>query len=328
MADNLLGITSGLFGVAPTQQTDFNYALQNLKGLTSADIGGAQLYAAGKGLGRGLMQVAGVEDPEMAAANKLKAAAAQVQQQGLDPKTSAGMKAIADIIQQSGDTATAMKAMVVANQLEQNEVGLNLKKAQTELAYKKAEGENLSPAQKAVDTKFAKEYSDFYAGGGVANLNKNLSELDRAIALIENSPPEEVSGKMIGLSDKAGSLAFTHPVASDIKDIIGSVAQSNLRQILGGQFAQKEGEALLARQYDTVQSPEKNLERLRALRKQAAEAIASKEAAAKYYEQNGTLSGFEATNVIKPKAPTDTTGAGAPKQTIRLKSGVVVTVEQ
>jgi hypothetical protein len=89
------------------------------------------MYAGGASIGRGLMQAAGVEDPEMAASNKLKAAAAQVQQQGLDPKTSAGMKAVADIIQQSGDTATAMKAMVVANQLAQNEAQLGKTKAET-----------------------------------------------------------------------------------------------------------------------------------------------------------------------------------------------------
>lgn len=132
MAENLLGITNSLFGVAPTPRSDMEYALRNFKGMNSAEIGGAQLYAAGQGLGRGLMQAAGVEDPEMAASNKLKAAAAQVQQQGLDPKTSAGMKAIADLVQQSGDTATAMKAMVVANQMAQNEAQVGLTQAKTQ----------------------------------------------------------------------------------------------------------------------------------------------------------------------------------------------------
>jgi hypothetical protein len=153
----------------------------------------------------------------------------------------------------------------------------------------------LTTAQKAVDTKFGKEYADFYAGGGINNLNKNLEELDRAISIIEKAKEDEVSGKLIGLSDKAGTLAYTHSKAADVKDIIGSVAQSNLRQILGGQFAQKEGEALLARQYDTAQSKEKNLSRLRALRKQAAKTIQSKQSAAEYFEQNGTLKDFKGT---------------------------------
>lgn len=156
----------------------------------------------------------------------------------------------------------------------------------------------LSTAEKAIDTKFGKEYADFYAGGGIANLNKNLEELDRAISIIEKAKENEVSGKLIGLSDKAGTLAYTHSKAADVKDIIGGVAQSNLRQILGGQFAQKEGEALLARQYDTAQSKSANLKRLKALRKQAANTIQSKAAAANYFEENGTLKGFKATQSV------------------------------
>lgn len=174
MADNLLGITSGLFGVAPTQQSDMEYALKNFRGMTSADIGGAQLYAAGKGLGRGLMQAAGVEDPEMAAANKLKAAAAQVQQQGLDPKTSAGMKAIADIIQQSGDTATAMKAMVVANQMAQNEAQLGLTKAQTVKALREPDEGIKAIIQKSTPQSIAK-YQQTGNVGDLELIDKGLT---------------------------------------------------------------------------------------------------------------------------------------------------------
>jgi acyl-CoA-binding protein len=159
----------------------------------------------------------------------------------------------------------------------------------------------LSPAQKSVDTKFGKDYNDFFAGGGINNLEKNLGELDRAIKIIEQSKEGDTSGKMVGLLDKTGMLAYAVPNAADVKDIIGGVAQSNLRQILGGQFAQKEGEALLARQYDTAQSKDKNLSRLKALYKQASETVADKKQAAMYYEQFGTLKGYkgsEAGNIV------------------------------
>ena len=153
----------------------------------------------------------------------------------------------------------------------------------------------LSPAQKAVDTKFGKDYNDYFAGGGINNLEKNLGELDRAIKIIEQSKEGDTSGKMVGLLDKTGMLTYAVPEAADVKDLIGGVAQSNLRQILGGQFAQKEGEALLARQYDTAQSKEANLKRLKALYKQAAETVADKKQAAMYYEQFGTLKGYKGT---------------------------------
>jgi hypothetical protein len=121
----------------------------------------------------------------------------------------------------------------------------------------------------------------------------------------------DTSGKMVGLLDKTGMLAYAVPEAADVKDIIGGVAQSNLRQILGGQFAQKEGEALLARQYDTAQSKEKNLSRLKALYKQASETVADKRQAAQYYEQFGTLKGYKGTD---GSSTTDSTSKSIVKQ--------------
>lgn len=153
----------------------------------------------------------------------------------------------------------------------------------------------LTPAQKAVDTKFAKEYTDYFAGGGINSLEKNVEELDRAIKIIEQSKEGDTSGKIIGLADKSGTLSYVSPTAADVKDLIGGVAQSNLRQILGGQFAAKEGEALLQRQYDTAQTKDNNLRRLRALYKQAADTIKDKKAAAQYYEEFGTLKNFKGT---------------------------------
>ena len=161
----------------------------------------------------------------------------------------------------------------------------------------------LNTAEKAVDTKFGKEYADYFAGGGINSLEKNVEELNRAIDIIEKSQEGDTSGKLIGLADKTGQLTFVSPLAADVKDIIGGVAQSNLRQILGGQFAAKEGEALLQRQYDTGQTKENNLKRLRALYKQASDTIKDKKAAAEYYEQFGTLKGFKGAARGQEKPP-------------------------
>lgn len=185
----------------------------------------------------------------------------------------------------------------------------------------------LNTAEKAVDTKFGKEYADFFAGGGINSLEKNVSELKRAIDLIENSKEGETSGKVIGLADKTGQLTFVSPLAADVKDLIGGVAQSNLRQILGGQFAAKEGEALLQRQYDTGQTKENNLRRLRALYKQADDTVKDKKAAAQYYEEFGTLKGFKGTKATKDTDEKPPTEKKPNARTRTLKSGVVVTIE-
>lgn len=162
----------------------------------------------------------------------------------------------------------------------------------------------LTPAQKAVDTKFSKEYTDFVSAGGSTTIAKNLKMLDDAIKIIENEPEGATSGKIVGLSDKTGTLSYTHPKAAEAKDLIGGVAQSNLRAVLGGQFAAKEGEQLLARAYNPAQPKKDNLNRLKALRKQIADAAQAKIDSAAYYEANGTLKGFKGNYSVSPTTPT------------------------
>ena len=160
----------------------------------------------------------------------------------------------------------------------------------------------LTPAQKAVDTKFSKEYTDFVSAGGSTTITKNLQMLDDAIKIIETEPDGATSGKIVGLSDKTGTISYTHPKAAEAKDLIGGVAQSNLRAVLGGQFAAREGEQLLARAYNTAQPKRDNLNRLKALRKQIQDAADAKINASQYYEENGTLKGFKGNYSVTPTA--------------------------
>jgi hypothetical protein len=162
----------------------------------------------------------------------------------------------------------------------------------------------LTPAQKAVDTKFSKEYTDFVSAGGSTTIAKNLEMLDNAIKIIEDEPDGATSGKIVGLSDKTGTISYTHPKAAEAKDLIGGVAQSNLRAVLGGQFAAREGEQLLARAYNTAQPKDDNLRRLKSLRKQIEDAAAAKISASQYYEENGTLKGFKGKYSVNPETET------------------------
>jgi hypothetical protein len=163
------------------------------------------------------------------------------------------------------------------------------------MASKQAEkGLVLTPAQKAADMAFGKDYNDFVAGGGIGTIQKNLKQLDDAIAKIETSKKagSSLSGRAVGLADSSGTLSYLFPDAAEVKDLVGGVAQSNLRQVLGGQFAQKEGEALLARAYNPAQPVEDNLRRLKALRDQINTAANAKIQSVGFFEENGTLAGF------------------------------------
>ena len=164
------------------------------------------------------------------------------------------------------------------------------------LTAKQAEkGLVLTPAQKAADMAFGKDYNDFVAGGGVSTIEKNIKQLDQAISLMENAKKagKNLSGRAVGLADSSGTLSYLFPEAAQVKDLVGGVAQSNLRQILGGQFAAKEGEQLLARAYNTAQPINDNISRLKALREQISTAANAKIQAVGFYENEGTLAGFK-----------------------------------
>lgn len=164
------------------------------------------------------------------------------------------------------------------------------------MASKQAEkGLVLTPAQKAADIAFGKDYNDFVAGGAISTIQKNLQQLDQAITLMENAKKagKSLSGKAVGLADSSGTLSYLFPEAAQVKDLVGGVAQSNLRQVLGGQFAAKEGEQLLARAYNTAQPVDDNIDRLKELRKQINTAANAKIQAVAYFEENGTLAGFK-----------------------------------
>jgi hypothetical protein len=328
--------------------------------LTPGQLAGFYAMEAGTGLGRAAQGLLGVQDPQMQLISRTNQL---VQEIGIDTpeklRTLAG-----ELQKIPGGAQLANQAVQRAADLEQTIATTGLRQAQTEKALstpsvspeqlltsgrytpasvakyqasgniadlvltKEATGGDgigkLSPAQRAADTAFGKEYNDFVAGGGITTIQKNLADLDKAIDALEKSPQGDITGKLIGLSDKAGTLSFTNPKAAEIKDIVGGVVQSNLRAVLGGQFAQKEGEALLARAYNPAQPQKDNLNRLKAIRQQIANTGQAKLQAVSEFEEKGTLKDFKASNVRE--AQIDNTKKK--KTTKTLKSGVTVEIEE
>jgi hypothetical protein len=146
--------------------------------------------------------------------------------------------------------------------------------------------------QKTLDRDFAREYSDYVAGGGSAQIDKILEDLKKVENLLDSN--KNITGIKVAAADATGTLSALFPDAATAKDLAGGVIQSNLRAVLGGQFAQKEGEALLARAYNPAQPQKDNLSRIRNLRKQIETAATAKRRAVDYWEANeGTLAGFK-----------------------------------
>jgi hypothetical protein len=77
--------------------------------------------------------------------------------------------------------------------------------------------------------------------------------------------------------DKLQTLTEAGRELKSNRDLVYSITAKNLKLILGGQFAQKEGEQLLARTYDKDLLPEENLQRVRRLQDSMKRAYVAKE---------------------------------------------------
>jgi hypothetical protein len=92
--------------------------------------------------------------------------------------------------------------------------------------------------------------------------------------------------------------AITNPTAQDAKDRVESVVQRSLRETLGAQFTAAEGDRLIARAYNVNLPPELNAARLRALYTQLEAVAGQKLGMRTYFNENGTLQGFNGATSI------------------------------
>jgi hypothetical protein len=148
-----------------------------------------------------------------------------------------------------------------------------------------------TPGDKKVDETFAKEYSEFVTGG-YADTVKQLGQLDEAVKLLEASPEGSITGPKVGILPRQ-ALAVLNPEAANNMELVEEVVQRNLRLILGAQFTEKEGERLIARAYNPYLSQSANAKRVRRLVQQIQSAADAKLSAAKYFQENGTLKGWQ-----------------------------------
>jgi hypothetical protein len=143
--------------------------------------------------------------------------------------------------------------------------------------------------QEALDAEFAKAHAEFAAGGGFADVQKQLVQLEEAASKL--TAGSGVTGPLVGMMpDKL--RAMTSPGAADVMEQVLETAQRNLRVVLGPQFTAKEGEALLARVYNPLLPPEVNQTRVNRLITQIRKAAEAKADAGRYFEERGTLTGW------------------------------------
>jgi hypothetical protein len=159
----------------------------------------------------------------------------------------------------------------------------------------KREGSNpadidLSVVEKGIDQEFSKIAVD-YTTKGQAQIEANLENLIEKINILKEGEIN-VSGPGIGLLPDSAKGIFFPKAASFIGDIRDIVFQS-LREKLGAQFTEREGDRLVAAAFNSYLDEDLNIARLERLYTTIVEAAKAKEEAISYFNENRTLKGYK-----------------------------------
>ena len=151
-------------------------------------------------------------------------------------------------------------------------------------------GVNLTPIEKNIDEQFGATAAK-YLTGGKAQDAANIQNLHEKIKILTDGSVN-VSGSEFAFKPEL-LMAQTNPEAlafvGDIRDIVFQ----SLRDKLGAQFTEKEGDRLVAAAFDQRLPEQANVKRLKRLLKVIESTSASKQEMIDYYSQNGTLKGYE-----------------------------------
>jgi hypothetical protein len=204
---------------------------------------------------------------------------APMEQPSQQPPTSSVLEAIIPQVEGKDPTGMANTPKGQMKQFETNE------------AIRKKKGEANIEAQKKLDEKFINDVYVPFKTGGFADNEKQLNQINE----VKDSLKEKnITGGLKGYLPTA--IRGMNPAWEDSVDAqekVEEVVQRNLREVLGAQFTEKEGERLISRAYNPRLSEEVNKSRVDALHKAMSEASEAKKSAIEYFENNGTLNGWE-----------------------------------
>ena len=142
----------------------------------------------------------------------------------------------------------------------------------------------------ALDKKFAETYADI-SMSGLSDARSQAALINTILTKLEAG--EELTGPLIGAQPDFVRV-ITNPDAQNAIDVVGSVVQRSLREILGGQFAEREGALIVKRAYNPSLPPEQNAARLRALFAVLDQTAKNKLDMATYFENhNYSLRGYK-----------------------------------
>tara|TARA_R110002020_G_scaffold469000_1_gene693675 strand:+ start:133 stop:1392 length:1260 start_codon:yes stop_codon:yes gene_type:complete len=156
-------------------------------------------------------------------------------------------------------------------------------------------GLDLTPIEKTIDENFAKEAAE-YILKNKAQVKANLLNLGEKIKILE-AGDQNVSGPEIGLTPEILAPILI-PDAVAFEDDVRDVVFQSLREKLGAQFTEREGDRLVAAAFNKSLPEEVNIARLRRLYGTIEDAALAKESGIEFYNKNSTIKGYQATPLV------------------------------
>ena len=160
---------------------------------------------------------------------------------------------------------------------------------EAERAARSPGGLDLTTAEEEIDKKFAKENLE-WERGGKPNMEEEISTLK---SIIRRMDFENVSGPFMGSLPRP-LRAISFPKAVDLEDQISGVVFKGLRNALGAQFTEKEGQRFVAAVFNVLLPEEQNQVRLGRLLAKTEATFLQREEQSQYFKEKGTLKGYEA----------------------------------
>jgi hypothetical protein len=152
-----------------------------------------------------------------------------------------------------------------------------------------------SPAQEAIDQQFGKDYAEYTAGGGAAQVAKSISQVQDALDAASKKGTPVATGDMAGLiqhvSPTVGNVLY--PSTTEAKQQIEGAVATTLKNLFPGRILQSEVENTMSRVWNPQLPLPDNIKNSQALLTQLKDANDAKQQASAYYEKNGTLKGFQ-----------------------------------
>ncbi|MGV2141214.1 hypothetical protein ACQZ45_24825 [Agrobacterium sp. 16-2014-1-2a] len=146
----------------------------------------------------------------------------------------------------------------------------------------------LTKGEEKRDEEFGKNYET------TANdYNRNqvqIAQLDETIRILETTP--NASGNIVLENAPAFLKPYINTDGTIAREKTYEVVQGTLRQVLGAQFTEREGEMIMARAFNPNLPVDENVKRVRALAEMLKSNSQQNINKLNYFDQNGTLKGF------------------------------------